>query len=360
MQRVLLCAFLSLTGLSIACGDSDPSDGTPPADAGVSSPEPDAGASTTDAGMESMDSGPIDTGGRRPQVSEVDPDCVDGLYTEIEIPDPSVDIDAQIGTYNDVSSAEFIQAILEPRYPWGAELVRRGLPYDGNFQCVDDFANRTGPQEFIHSVAKVVHECGHALAYLNQTPTTWTFTLNDQVSFACENGHLIDEGGMTFARGLIDGDAYASLRPPCGLQSSPDCDFFHPVYIAGQAGQEGFDALLEETVQYINSLATAYAIHDWYSLNINHLDGLLTTLWYVERYLKLAREQYPDVYRLLSEDPCWRRAILSTWGRAFLYLEVSDGIREVGLYQIEIIRLVRDPDLLNEIELLRRAEGCPE
>ena len=116
--------------------------------------------------------------------------------------------------------------------------------------------------------------------------------------------------------------------------------------------------LHEETLQYIHSLASGYAFNDFYSGATSERDGILTFLWYTTRYLRMARLDYPQTYQLLSEDSCWRELILSTWGRAWLYLDATDGFSQLGIDDVDLEALVREPVLLEEIERLRALQGC--
>ena len=81
-------------------------------------------------------------------------------------------------------------------------------------------------------------------------------------------------------------------------------------------------------------------------------------MWYTTRYLRMARLEYPTTYTLLSEDDCWRDLILSTWGRAWLYLDVTEDLSQLGLDDDLLESLVREPVLLEEIQRLRDIEGC--
>ena len=84
-------------------------------------------------------------------------------------------------------------------------------------------------------------------------------------------------------------DRYADLRPPCGGE---DCDTYANIYLNGDpddqnfdSGDQGFNMLMEEAFQYVNSLATNYALNERYQGSISGRDGILTTLWWVQRYL---------------------------------------------------------------------------
>ena len=102
-----------------------------------------------------------------------------------------------------------------------------------------------------------------------------------------------------------------------------------------------------------------YAFQDQYGQrSVSERDGILTFLWYVTRYLKMARESYPDAYAAIIEDDCWRELTLTLWGRAWLYLELTEGIPQLGINDVAIqARLT--PELVAEIDRLRDSE-CRE
>jgi len=84
--------------------------------------------------------------------------------------------------------------------------------------------------------------------------------------------------------------------------------------------------VLEEATQYVNSLATALAFKDAFAgSKSSDRDGILTFLWYIERYHLMARTEIPSAYTLLSGDACWRQATLSVWDRAWFYLDATKG-----------------------------------
>ena len=73
----------------------------------------------------------------------------------------------------------------------------------------------------------------------------------------------------------------------------------------------------------------------------------------------MAREDYPDAYRFISESDCWRPMILELWGRAWLYLELTEGMSALGIKDAEILTRL-SPELLEEIDRLRELEGCEQ
>ena len=74
----------------------------------------------------------------------------------------------------------------------------------------------------------------------------------------------------------------------------------------------------------------------------------------------MARLDYPDAYaHLLSGDGGkWRDAILTVWGRAWLFLGETKDIPALGIDDDFLLELVSEPVLVDEIQRLRDAAGC--
>lgn len=298
----------------------------------------------------------------------VDPDCIDGQYSEV-LPDPDADISAQVSSYASSEYKTFIHEVLGERWPTGQYLLAGGFESEGGFSgnCIDFFIGNTSSGDaVIRQASTLVHECGH---YYDIATGGWSdsgYHFTEDLLFVCSDGSTPDNGGgKTFSRSLINTDEFASLHPPCASFSDSGCDSYAAIYLNGDptdskfdSGDQGYNMLHEETLQYIHSLASGYAFNDFYSGATSERDGILTFLWYTTRYLRMARLDYPQTYQLLSEDSCWRELILSTWGRAWLYLDATDGFSQLGIDDVDLEALVREPVLLEEIERLRALQGC--
>ena len=84
-------------------------------------------------------------------------------------------------------------------------------------------------------------------------------------------------------------------------------------------------------------------------------DGILAFLWYIERYLYAARTQHADAYAFILNSECWRNAILTIWGRAWLYLELTEGMSALEIDGPIFFDAVNRPELLGEIQRIRDA-----
>jgi len=287
------------------------------------------------------------------------PTCVDGQWDEV-VPDDAAEIGDLVAGYSAGNYLAFTDAVLARRYPFGGFLVSEtnASGAGGRGNCITAYtSNRQNARGLIAELSTVVHECGHIYDIDRGTFSTDFYQLADGVSFTCNRGDTTTRGGDTFARSRMNGDEFSALLPD---------DFYRDVYLDGDpddgafdGGDQGFNSVLEEATQYVNSLATDWALRDQLSFSVSARDGILTFLWYIERYLHQARREFPSAYQRLSGDPCWREAILTLWGRAWLYLDLTKGIRQLGIDDAAIEPLVLRPELLEEIDLLREAHGCP-
>ena len=352
---VLLTVLVTALALG-ACGDTrdDGDGGVPSGDAGMMMMGDDGGMTGRDAGM------------LPPPSPLVDPSCTDGMFSEA-LPDPSADISDLEASFSEANATMFITDVLARRYSTGRDLVQGGLTARiGN--CVEVFGfDLSSPSAIIGRMSTIVHECGHFYDIEQGGGGNAVYVINDSpLRFSCSGGDTMPRGGNTFARSRIRGDSYQSLRPP-GRGSG--MDFYADTYLDGdpddgtfEGGDQGFNSLMEETTQYVNSLAVSYAFTN--ELNTgggsSQRDGILTFLWYVMRYLRMARTDFPSAYDHIvnGSGGCFRDLILTVWGRAWLYLQTTEGMSHLGLNDDELMVLVMDADLLSEIQRLREAAGC--
>jgi len=285
-----------------------------------------------------------DTSGEPP--AHTDPNCVDGMYQE-SLSANDVDLSDLFAAYQPANRVDFVMEALSRRYPIGHYIVEESSAQSGDdcaAEYVDSgFSDPEDPASLLRGTGTIVHECGHGLNLGMGFIESSHYVINDSLLLKCDRPE-------TIGRGAIDGDEFS----PAVFD-----DFYRDTYLV-ELGDQGFEMLLEETSQYVNSLATGYAFLDQYDDNssTSARDGLLSFLWYVERYLYLTRNQYPDSYDALVGDPCWREAILTVWGRGWKYLEATEGLMTLGIDDEEILEALLNPTLLAEIQLVRDAHGC--
>ena len=209
-----------------------------------------------------------------------------------------------------------------------------------------------------------MHECGHFFDLGDASGSKSAYNLRPDLKFSCDQGDTTTRNGTTFARSRIKNDAFYAKRPACGGQPKLGCDSYADIYLDGNpddakfdSGDQGYNSVLEEATQYVNSLASALAFKEVFTGGkSSERDGILTFLWYVERYLKMAHDTYPQAYATLSQDACWRQATLSVWDRGWFYLGATKTIDPLGLDDKTIEPLVKDAALTAEIDALRTLE----
>lgn len=296
-------------------------------------------------------------------VDTVDPMCLDGMYSET-LPNPSADISDLIRGYGSAGELEsFTLAVLERRYPWGAAVVR-GCRQDANVdRCITSWINGqpSSAEDVVGSLSTIVHEAGHL--YDLSMGGFGFYEIQQGISLSCPDGDAISRGGRTLPRSAIYSDAFSAAIPPCQNQSGRDCDTYAYIYLDSRRGfgaEQGFASIIEEAVQYVNSIATGWAYADQLGRGvvISERDGILAFLWYIERYLHLTRTTEPDVYEFIASNQCWREAILNVWGRAWLFLEASERSQNLGIQDDDFEAQVRNPELLEEIDRIRMRNGC--
>lgn len=378
LPHAAITALIALfVGVVAASGCTEPSgyvgagvaaDGVSAADGGVGDGGVGAdGAGATDSGG-GVDAGAgSDTGAAPVTGKERDPACTDGKYTEV-LPTGKESIQALIVAYSSDDTMTFITGVLAVRYPLGKTLVE-GAIANAKQHCVDTFlpqSQRGSASAVLSRMGVIVHECGHFFDLYAKGKGFGEshYQFNQTVSFTCSGGG--NQGSKpTFARSLITGDKWGDANKACASFGDKGCDSYAPIYLNGdptdakfESGDQGFNMLMEEVVQYINSLAEAVAFHDQIKGSTSARDGILTFLWYMERYLQMARLKYPASYKVILEDACWRNTVLTAWGRAWLYLNATEGDPKLTIKGAMLLKNAREPELMAEIQLLRDAHGC--
>jgi hypothetical protein len=322
-------------------GGQDGDDGSGSEDSGDSGGDDGStGADDTDSGAETSG----DDGGDGSSPPNTDPGCVDGQYSET-LPDPDADLTDLFDAFSPATNVQFLMGSLDRRYPIGAFIVRGASEIEGS-DCAADwidagFGDPNDPSSILRNASLVVHECGHGLDLGMGFIDEHHYVITDELTITCDH---VD----TMPRGDIMGDEFSGDVPG---------DSYEDPYLT-QLGDQGFDMLLEEATQYVNSLASGYSFQDQYTMGVSERDGILTFLWYLTRYLHKARNDVPTTYDALTQDPCWRTAILTIWGRAWLFVELTKDDGNLGINDAEILDAATDPVLLEEIERVRQAHGC--
>ena len=135
---------------------------------------------------------------------------------------------------------------------------------------------------------------------------------------------------------------------------NPSDDFYADTYLTGSSGAQGFNTLLDEYNAYTHSLASRHCIRDQFGGgSTSARDGILTFMWYVETYLKIAREDHPDDYDDILADDDTIDVILDVWDRAEHWLAITENDDSLGIDDDRIAELTYDPANVSEIDRLR-------
>ncbi len=311
----------------------------------------------------------------------VDKNCIDGKYITEEKeqflePNEFPSIQDLVSAFDENNYMAYIYGILERRYPTGKSIIEQG----GGQTAVDKWLwGSTSLSSIMRSLGTVIHEIGHGLD--QQTPQNWYFISLDPagnpLSFTTPGMHgkktTSSSPMYSIERSLVLADDQNYKRPPA--QSSKivtskefgqgpfGCDkSYAEIYLCGDptdskfdSGDQGFNSLIEEYVQYINSLAYAYYFQDYFRPS-SHRHAMLTWMWWCQRYLRKIRTEHPDQYDYLYQNKVWLELILTLWGRAWMYLRTKyPGMQPDTDY---LHQLVQEPDMLAEIQRIRDACDC--
>jgi hypothetical protein len=311
----------------------------------------------------------------------VDKNCIDGKYIlspqekflkVSEFPT----IQDLVNSYSKSNYMGFIYGVLGRRYPTGKSIIEQG----GGQQAVDKWLwSKETAQSVLNSLGMAVHEIGHGID--KQVPQNWYFITvdknNSAFSFTTPGMHgkkTTSQSPMySMERSLLLADDQNYKRPPAKsdkIFTSKEfgegpfgCDkSYAETYLCGdpnnssfESGDQGYNSLIEEYVQYVNSLAMAYYFID-YTRASSDRHALYTWLWWNERYLKKIRNEHPDQYKYLLDNKVWLELILTLWGRAWLYL--STGIEGMQPDSDYLHKLVQEEVMLSEIQKIRDACNC--
>ena len=311
----------------------------------------------------------------------VDKNCIDGEYITgpkenfIES-DQLPDIQDLVSGYSKNNYMAFIYGVLERRYPTGKSIIEQA----GGQSAVDQWLwSKESASSVMRSLGLVIHEIGHGID--KQTPENRYFISLDpggtSLSFTAPGMHgkktTSSSPMYSMERSLLLADDQNYKRPPAQsdkIFTSKEfgegpfgCDkSYAETYLCGDpadskfdSGDQGFNHLIEEFVQYINSLATAYYFQDYNRPDSNR-HAMLTWLWWCQRYLRKIRNEHPDQYEYLFANKVWLELILTLWGRAWMYLRTDYPGMQPDSDQLN--QLVQEQEMLSEIQRIRDACDC--
>ncbi len=312
----------------------------------------------------------------------VDRNCIDGKYILEEKeqflePNEFPSIQNLVNGYSSSNYMSFIYGVLEKRYPTGKSIIEQG----GGQQAVDKWLwSKDNASSVLRSIGMVVHEIGHGIDQSNPENTYFIAVGNggEDVEFSTPGMHGENTWSgspmYSMARSLLLDDDQNYKRPPAdsgeiitsnefGEGPFGSDESYADTYLTGDptddnfdGGDQGYNSLMEEFTQYVNSLALEYYFMDYNDRASSDRHAMLTWCWWNERYLRKIRTEHPDQYEYLLNNQVWLDFVLTMWGRAWLYLRTEvEGMQPDTDYLHE---LVQQDVVLSEIQMLRDACGC--
>ncbi|MCB9557080.1 MAG: hypothetical protein H6707_13315 [Deltaproteobacteria bacterium] len=229
---------------------------------------------------------------------------------------------------------ETLVALAKARYPIAVAFI--DAQKDAQLQAW--FNN---PGDFSHVIERfevAVHEGCHLWGFANRKPGRYAYRLTEALSFDLPNLQNFNRDQLV------------------NVHKDVSHDFYAKTYLTGQSGAQDFTILLDEYNAYVHSLATRYCTRDLMPANraTSAKDGILTFMYYVGAYLKLAREQYPDDYNEIIADAKHVEMILAIWDRAEFYLKLTENMPKLQIREQLIRGWTYAPEIVAEIDRLRK------
>jgi hypothetical protein len=136
-------------------------------------------------------------------------------------------------------------------------------------------------------------------------------------------------------------------------------DSFAKTYLLGASGAQGFNTLLDEYNAYAHGLAARTCTRDRMpsGMRVSARDGMLTMMYYVGVYLRIARTKHAADHDQIMKDPGHRRLILTVWDRAEFWLRKSANVPGLGIRDDRIAEWAYAADNLAEIARVRAAHA---
>jgi hypothetical protein len=284
----------------------------------------------------------------------VDSRCWDGkVYADEPIAAKRADITDLISTFSVANRVPWAIQILNRRFPVGGKIVELATMSDPNAKCaqVSLQASDNTATLAMNKVQVLTHECGHMMDLQSR------YFIRADLEYKCSNTLW---GPTSPSRNVILADEFDTLRPVGGTTDAQRTLYFDPNGPQGNLGAQKWPVHFTELNQYANSIATNYSMSD-YGRGDDTGNSSRAWAWFTQRYLRIMRAQYKADYDKLANDPCWRRLVLSTWGKINRYWAelAKENITKFQTGEAtKLDALLRDPRLTAEIENLRVLDGC--
>ena len=255
----------------------------------------------------------------------------DGPYCYSEPIHPNESLADLEAAFHGSNWLDTILETTERRYPSGHDLlfIMQDDPYLSWFVDTSSFAM------LMESLMTVVHEETHGYDYENaQWGVTFAYWIRSEWQ---PSVHHYEGFPRSEILSMIENDS---------------TDLYADTYLTGTQGTYDYMELLDELNCYINGLAAIALVGEYEPWGISARDGALAFTYYLELYLRRARNVYPDFYASLQADDHMVDLVLIQWLRLHYFLDVSYAFPNLGVNDHAIEALVHDSANQSEIEQL--------
>jgi hypothetical protein len=121
-------------------------------------------------------------------------------------------------------------------------------------------------------------------------------------------------------------------------------------YLTGTQGTYDFIFLADELTAYINGLACVASVQDQVTSTVSYRDGAASHLYYLQLYMKVAREDHPALYTQWKNDASWQHWVRLAWARGHFWTEQVINDPNFGINDAAIWARINQPQNLQEIE----------
>lgn len=269
-----------------------------------------------------------------------DASCADGQY-QVVLPDLEVDLSDEIDSVarnrpDTDGMVEFARSVLTQAYPYMAR-----VSFDiASEACASRWVRNYGWE---NSLGLIVHECGHGADF-------------SQRKYLLSEGYDLDMPSRDyFWRQEISGDQFHQQIPDAAANST----YFD---VGATTAAQGIRTMYDEWTQYIHSVATDFMVYDDHSSARRdfYLEYMLNFAWAAQRYLLWAKDNHPNDFQHMLNDPDVREATLVLWGATFAHYDAYTELTSWTPTNNEerYIAAMREPALLSILNEVRSAHGC--
>lgn len=244
---------------------------------------------------------------------------------------PSADVSDLVSAYGGSDWKDDLISIVARRWPGGERLLEEQRD-DSYFDRFSDSSSWSGMME---ELATLVHEETHLFnAYHAQREG--------------RSHSLYVRGDLIVYPPAMEGFARSEIHSMVTVRPSS----YASLYLTGEQGRRGFVALLDEASCYINEMAALAVLGDQYrGSGFSSRDGAVAFLYYIELYLRRAREAHPEFWEMARADETIREHVLTQWLRVHFFLPHSDRFSSLGIYDGDFRDAMHEPENVAELEM---------